>query len=157
MKDGDTIVGHAGQRIDDLNLEIREFVIKDMPLAGQDPETMPLNVPTGVATVVDTKTGESYTLNTQTQLMSGLPFAVLKVKATQQDLEPMKQGSTFTLNQDGVDAVFTIDSVTENPPVIKVTKKAPNILEPGNMKQVELTPDGGTAASAAPEPGSSPK
>jgi len=134
VKNDDTIYGHAGLALPDLDLVVENFQVKDAPLEDMEPGDTPVMVPTGIAVVRDTKTGEKTTLTSQKRLMSGLPFALLKTSDGTL-LAPMKAGDKFTVDGAGAGS-FTIESVTENPPVITVTKAA----QPPDLPEADTRP-----------------
>jgi hypothetical protein len=132
LENRDTIIVKAGRdndpeqmaKLAKLNLEVREYQIREIPIDSKDPTSSRIRVATAI--VADTKTGSLHTLTDQKLVMGGRPTIILKVTdvpgARGPELEPMKLGDTYT-TADG--SVFTIDSVAEEPPTVVVTRRAP--------------------------------
>jgi hypothetical protein len=132
LENRDTIIIKAGRgndpeqmaKLAKLNLELREFQVSDVPMDSKDPTSSRIRVATAI--VADTKTGSLHTLTDQKPVMGGRPTIILKVTDVPgtrgPELEPMKIGDTYTA-PDG--AVFTIDSVTDEPATVIVTRRVP--------------------------------
>jgi hypothetical protein len=116
---GETFLARSGKELGKLNLLIRSFEVKPMPMLNLPEGSTPLTELAGVAVVVDTQTKEETTLTTQQPLLNGNPFALLKSLEGVQ-LDPMKAGATFSLPNG---RKYKIEAVTEKPvAMITVTK-----------------------------------
>jgi hypothetical protein len=131
VRDNDTIVARAGRKIPELDLEIIDFGMKDIPIDGSGDDPTPTTVKVPFATVLDTKTNEKVELIGGRLLMTCAPFAVLRLNDGPnkgKQLPPMKEGATY--EDKDLDATYHIDKVVELPaPVITVTKQTRGVTE----------------------------
>lgn len=138
---GETIVARAGRKLPDLDLEIRDFQVKNVPIRGSGDDPDPTTIRVAVATLFDSKTQETVVLTAGVPLMTGTPLAILKITAgpdKDKQLDPMKLGTTFEANG----ATYHIDNVTDSPnPVIEVTKQAIGDSAPATKKLVPPSKD----------------
>lgn len=159
----DDVIARAGRVVTDLNLEIRDFQVKDLPLDEADPASPRRTV--AVATVADTNTGETTRLTTMGITMGGPPIAMLKTSdAPGHRGVPLTRGlvagDTYVDPASG--DTFKIDKVTENPATVTIIKtsadgavetpKLLNPLPPKPARTPAAEPAGATGKPAASKP-----
>lgn len=114
---GDTIIGRAGKVIPDLDLTIKSFQVKRNQIISE--ESMTLYDTEATAVVVDTKTGEEYTLTNKQRMIKGTPFAVLQADGATETVE-LKDGGKLTVGTD----IYTVVTVTGEPPSAIITRQS---------------------------------
>ncbi len=134
--DGQTFLARSGKELPELHLLIKSFEVKLLPMLDLPEGSTPIYEYAGVAVVEDTMTKEDTTLTTQSRLLNGRSYAMIKT-VDGVALDPMKAGATIALPNG---RKYKIDEVSDTPPVIKVTKTDdPDPVFKGPVT-IELTP-----------------
>jgi hypothetical protein len=156
--DNKVVFTRGGMKMPDVDVEILAVSLK--PLAVGEVSQVFNRAPTVSvphAVLLDVKTGQRMEVNSQKRVMTGAPYAVLKVTygpnkgdAEKGILKPMKAGSTFEENG----STYRIESVSDGEsPAIVVTKIMPNgatvtkTLAPPKESRVSPVGSGGDQAS----------
>ena len=122
VKERELVVAREGRKLPSIGLEILAFEVKDVPIGPADADGPAATIRVAHATLLDTATNAKIELSSQKKLMTGIPYAILKVTQGPRKgkiLDPMKVGTTFEENGN----TYRVESVTEDPtPSIVVSR-----------------------------------
>ena len=153
MLSGDTFLAQSGFAVPEIDLTIRDFVVKEAPIPGLPPEN-DVTEPAAFANAVDGKTGVVTAISSQNRVYNGAPFVILKVTAGDRmgDLiQDVKEGGNFTVGN----STYTIGKASESPLQVEVTKVSPDIKQ-GAPDIQTLTPPQPKANNPAPKTPAAP-
>ena len=147
---GKTILGQKGKKIDELDLTIVNFEVKQVRTNQASGNTVIIETE-ATAQVADDKTGEIFNLTNKSRLTKGTPIAYLKLEGSAEPV-PFKVGAKFTVG----DATFTVNSVSFEPNEVVVTKESPSLKQPEKKTLTNLASSPVTVPSAPVAPATPP-
>lgn len=111
------IIGAAGKKIPELDLEIIKFTVGKQRLASSGGGT-PMVVTAAIATVRDTKTGEEIEINSAERAKQAQPTAAFRIAADGTE-HKAKVGESFKAGE----ITYKVDLLSDQPPRATVTKQ----------------------------------
>lgn len=118
----DTLLLGEGQDVPGADLRVETLKVEKVQVP--TPESMPLTEPTGFATVLDQRTGETVVLNSRERRVQSAPQAVLLDPAGGERMS-LRAGESVTL----ASGTFTIQSIDSESGSVAVAKIAPGATE----------------------------
>ncbi|RRJ95513.1 hypothetical protein Ga0100231_017365 [Opitutaceae bacterium TAV4] len=147
-----TIIGTAGKKVPELDLEIIKFTVGKQRIAAGEGGT-PMIVTAAIATVRDTKTGEETEINSAVRAKQAQSTATFRAAASGKEYKA-KAGESF---KDG-EITYKVDILTDQPAKATVTKQKAGEEAKPETKVLEIhkpstTSESDNADSPAGAPG----